>query len=482
MKKALPQTQIPVDQLNSGMKIVAYTSFNKQYQAMRTEICHFIRHNFKGTAVKINRDERALHLEVEHLQEGDTLLRIYNFPESLKKITEVKPELIGELKRRGMTGFEIEKRNGFSKQSKKDLKKIIQKVDKASSSKVIQKKQKSKNIVKQVPSSRPVEQANYFVDSVRKCARLKEEAATSIQESMDSARNGKVKIGELQETVNNILEESSAEAMSAVMNLRQSDQTYDHCIDVGALFQSTYRKIIETRGIPSAFKSNNQAMLAGFLHDFGKSKIPKEILDATTKYGINSKEMKLLRSHPLYGAVMLSDLDMPKAAINMTHYHHIKQDIAIQNSYPEGVSWDEVTYETRLLSIVDIYQALAGRRMYKRSWPAPATMRYLDALAGIEYDAEAWEDFQNAMGIYPKGSLVQLSDNSLGFVMSVPENGNDLERPFVAVVRNSVGVDLTHHYLVDLEKERDMSIVKDLDALDVFGDKAFDIFTRIQVD
>ena len=131
-----------------------------------------------------------------------------------------------------------------------------------------------------------------------------------------------------------------------------------------------------------------------------------------------------------------------------------------------------------LFSIMDIYQAREGRRWYIPSWPAPATMKYLDALAGIESDAEVWEDFQYAMGIYPKGSLVRLNDNSLGFAVSVPEIGADLESPFVAVEHNSVGVDLTHHYLVDLDKEKDVSVVKELDAPDVFGDKVFNIVTN----
>jgi len=478
MKKTQPKRfQVSVDKLNAEMRILAYTDFDKTYRLMAEEACHFIRHNFKGTSVKINRGERSLNLQAEDLKPGDTVLKIYNFPDSLKKITEVKPALISELKRRGMVEFIVEKKVEVSEESKKTLKKVIDRVENGTTTPE-KKKRRSKKLNERAES---VEQVNHIAQKVKEAVRLKHEASQSIESSMDKARNGKVTIGKLQENVNAILSESSAEAMSAVMNLKESDQTYDHCIDVGALFETVYGKIVETKGIPCAFKLKSQPMLAGFLHDFGKSKIPKDVLESTARYGIHSQEMKLLRSHPLYGAVLLSDLDMPSAAINMTHFHHVKQDIDMPNSYPEGVQWSDVSYETRLLSILDVYQALTGRRKYKRSWSAPSTMRYLDALAGIEYDLEVWEDFLAALGIYPMGSLVQLNDGSLGFVMSIPENGKDLERPLVAVVRNSDGEDLKHQHLVDLEKERDMSIVKDLDYKSVFGDRAFDIFTSIQV-
>ena len=56
-----------------------------------------------------------------------------------------------------------------------------------------------------------------------------------------------------------------------------------------------------------------------------------------------------------------------------------------------------------------------GRRKYKRSWSPPATMRYIEALSGVEYDYEVWLMFLKIMGMFPKGSLVELSNHSIGF-------------------------------------------------------------------
>jgi HD-GYP domain-containing protein (c-di-GMP phosphodiesterase class II) len=191
--------------------------------------------------------------------------------------------------------------------------------------------------------------------------------------------------------------------------------------------------------------------------------------------------MRVMMAHPFYGAKLLKEMGMPDSIVNMAHYHHVKQDISMLSSYPSGCNYDKVSFETRLLSIVDVYQALVGRRNYKRSWSPPATMRYIDALSGVEYDYEVWLMFLKLMGMFPKGSLVELSNHSIGFVVSVPRNEGDPERPIIAVVRNEYGEDLEHHELVDLQESLDISIVRDLDNQEVFGSNALEVFMGIEV-
>jgi putative nucleotidyltransferase with HDIG domain len=283
----------------------------------------------------------------------------------------------------------------------------------------------------------------------------------------------------MQAYVDKITGEASSEAMSAIVSLKRSDQTYDHCIDVGVIFQSSYYRIIERQRRPSIFENKSQAMMGAFLHDFGKSKIPKEVLDSTVRFDRDSREMKLMESHPTFGAELLAHLKMPDYIINMAHYHHVKQDTSVNSCYPKNVNYDSVIYETRLLSIVDAYQALVGKRKYKKSWTPPAAIRYIDALAGIEFDMNAWEDFISVMGLYPKGSLVELSDSSVGFVMSVPES--ELNKPQVAVIRNSDGEDLDSHSLIDLSFEKEITIKKDLDIEEALGREALKIFSGLNV-
>ncbi len=140
---------------------------------------------------------------------------------------------------------------------------------------------------------------------------------------------------------------------------------------------------------------------------------------------------------------------------------------------------NDVIYETRLLSIIDVYQALVGKRSYKKSWTPPAAVRYIDALAGVEYDLEAWEDFLSIMGKYPIGSLVELSDNTSAFVVTVPEQ--DFKSPCVVRVLDENGQEISEHRLIDLRTES-VTIVKELDCTDVFGAKGLEVFSGIQIE
>ena len=106
-------------------------------------------------------------------------------------------------------------------------------------------------------------------------------------------------------------------------------------------------------------------------------------------------------------------------------------------------------------------------------------MKFIDQLSGVEYDLDIWTEFLKIMGRYPKGSAVELSDGSQAFVVSIPEA--DLTRPQVVQVRNAAGEDLEHHTLIDLEVERDMSISKELDSYESFGENVIELFASLQV-
>ncbi|MBU2647127.1 HDIG domain-containing protein [bacterium] len=467
--------EISIGDLKQGMVITAYTSFTSRYRPMDKVTSDFIRHNFRNTRAIINRNGIKQDIPIQYVSPGDDLLRIHSFPPELKKLITVNKPFIKELQKRGMIGFQIKVGMEIADESRRDLKELIKLVEQTSN-----KPRKSPSIIQEKKQEK-IEIVNTLIRKVRESHEVRNKTAASIENTMDQIRKGKINISEIQQFAKQIIQSASEDAMTALTGLRQSDQIYAHCVDVGAIFQATYFKILERKGTRSAFQNQYDAILGALLHDLGKAKIPKSIIDSTEHFDKNSRATQILRSHPVFGAEMLARMNMPNSIIDMTHYHHVKQDTAMLSSYPAGVDFKDVLFETRLLSIVDIYQALVGKRNYKKSWSPPSTMRYLNALAGVEYDLKVWEQFLQVMGIYPKGSLVELNDDSLGFVMSVPNPGKDLESPLVAVIRNSQGEDMAHHDIIDLSVEKDIKIVRDIDSQDVFGDHALDVFTSISV-
>jgi HD-GYP domain-containing protein (c-di-GMP phosphodiesterase class II) len=189
--------------------------------------------------------------------------------------------------------------------------------------------------------------------------------------------------------------------------------------------------------------------------------------------------MQLMQSHPTFGAEILTKMGSSETIINMAHYHHVKLDTSMNSSYPQGTKYEFLRAETRLIAIIDVYQALVGRRSYKKSWAPPAAMKFIDQLSGIEFDIDAWDNFYQIIGKYPVASLVELSDGSIAFV--IQSALEDLDKPRVAVIRNAKGEDLTNNPLIDLAEEADIKIVKDLDNNDVLGDASLDIFTNLKI-
>lgn len=464
-------TTVHVNDLTENMTIIAYTGFSDKYKKVDEKTCMFMHNNFKGAKALVFRDGKKLELAVEQIKPGDTVNQIFSFPSTKKKLTQTSPKLIAALKKTGIISFKIKKMRQLPGGFSSDLQDAIAQVNF-----MMQTPSKSQDRIKE-----GIYHANLMVEKIKESQQQRKEGADIVETLMDNARMGKLNISDIEYYVENIIKHASSEAMMAIVNLKSSDHTYTHCIDVGVLFKKLYYEAVERENRKAAFDTPNQALLGGFLHDFGKSQLPKELLDSNARFETGSKEMEMMRTHPYHGAKLLNGMDMPDSIVNMSLCHHVKMDESLNSSYPEKLSYGDSHFEAKFLSIVDIYQALVGKRNYKRSWTPPQAIRYLSALAGIEYDEHIWERFLSLMGEYPIGSLVVLNDDSLGFVMNVPEEGEDLLRPQVALVRNSFGEDLEKHTLLDLQEEKDMSIKNDLDAMDVFDNQSINRFAELKI-
>ncbi len=445
---AVKTESVSLENLDDSMIIDRYTGFSSKFSAMDDTTCKWLQHNFKGVRAVIMRGEKSLKTDIKDIQAGDMLVELDSFPPSLKKLTVVNARLIEELKKRGFLKFHVTR-------VKKQL------------------------TQQQVKHKEAVEESAEMIHKAKESVAVSEGATEAVENMMDNTRDGKMDIGDVSNYVDKIIGSGSAEAMGVLTSLKQSDQTYAHCTDVAAIFQSAYIKLKEREGIELSPEKKHEMLLGAFMHDIGKAKVPKDILDSTARFERDSREMQLMQSHPSFGAEILTNMGSSEMIVNMAHYHHVKLDTSMNSSYPQGTNFDDLCSETRLIAIVDVYQALVGRRSYKKSWAPPAAMKFIDQLSGIEFDIDAWDKFYEIIGKYPVASLVELNDGSIAFVIQAAVE--DLDKPRVAVIRNAKGEDLTNNPLIDLAEETDIKIVKDLDNYDVLGDASLDIFTNLNI-
>jgi two-component system cell cycle response regulator len=125
--------------------------------------------------------------------------------------------------------------------------------------------------------------------------------------------------------------------------------------------------------------------LAGVLHDEGRVGVPEELL---RKPGpLNTEEWRFVRAHPEVGARMVETTDFHEVP-GWIRTHHERPD---GSGYPEGVPWDEVPLEGRILGVADAWEAMTSERSYRPALATDEAARELRRGAGSQFDEDVVE-------------------------------------------------------------------------------------------
>jgi len=172
----------------------------------------------------------------------------------------------------------------------------------------------------------------------------------------------------------------------------------EHCLNVGVLAIAFGRHLGLEPGELEILG------MCGMLHDVGKLKVDQEILDKPR--GLTDDEFAVIKDHCRLGKQILEqDPDMSKAVIEAAYGHHERVD---GSGYPRGVRADQLNLYTRIISIVDTYDAITTNRCYDSSRPPKEAMKILFNCRETQFEPVLVEKFIECLGIYPTGSLVEL--------------------------------------------------------------------------
>lgn len=117
--------------------------------------------------------------------------------------------------------------------------------------------------------------------------------------------------------------------------------------------------------------------LAGILHDIGKLAVPRDILNKSGP--LNSEAWQMIKRHPVESYKICLPLERTLGpALEAIRHHHEKID---GSGYPDGLKGNEVSVLTRILSIVDIFDALDTDRPYRKGMPRKKTFEILHSEA-----------------------------------------------------------------------------------------------------
>lgn len=237
-----------------------------------------------------------------------------------------------------------------------------------------------------------------------------------------------------------------------LMNTKEgSDDTYYHSLNTAVLGMILGR---ECRLDAESMQKLGVGLL---FHDVGKGRIEKRILYKRGR--LTPPELKLVQLHPQYGQEMLAKVEgFLGESMEIVGSHHESMD---GKGYPKGLSGDRIPLLVRIATIADLYDNHCNKPDIKDSLTPYQALSFMFAKQKEELDIKLLSLFVRTLGIYPPGTIVELSNGNIGMVVSA--NSKNSLRPSVLLYDPAVPKEAA--LVFDLEEDPDVSIVKSIHPL-----------------
>ena len=252
------------------------------------------------------------------------------------------------------------------------------------------------------------------------------EALDYVKQFMEDVRRGTdINLGKATCLVERFVESVLRNDTAAVtlFKLRDFDEyTYTHSINVSIL------AVLLGKHLGLGKAALLKLGLSGLMHDAGKEFVPTHILNKPGK--LTDEEFRVIKGHPLAGYNLLrKQKDMPVDVLQAVLEHHERHD---GSGYPRGLRSVGIDQNSRILAIVDVYDALTSRRVYKEALPPAKALSLMFTMRDAQFAADDIDNFIRCLGVFPVGSFVRLSGGEYGIVSSA--NPLRPTRPEVKVI------------------------------------------------
>ncbi len=124
--------------------------------------------------------------------------------------------------------------------------------------------------------------------------------------------------------------------------------------------------------------------MAAVIHDIGKIYVPAEILSKPGR--LNDFEYVIIKAHPEVGHNILKTVDFPWPIARMVFQHHERMN---GSGYPRGIAGEEILFESRILAVADIVEAMASHRPYRPAVGMDKASEEIICNRGLLYDSDA---------------------------------------------------------------------------------------------
>jgi HD-GYP domain-containing protein (c-di-GMP phosphodiesterase class II) len=305
-------------------------------------------------------------------------------------------------------------------------------------------------------------------DSQKVMAELYQKFQRDLGSIHDRIRNNDpVEAGEVNQLVDDILKALMDRRNDFIQYILFGLQGESHYVENA--INCTVLSILIANNMNLPRHKTNALATGALLHDIGMLRVPHDILQKTDT--LTSAELQQVKTHPVHSYRIITKEIKLSEEIGLTALQH--QERWDGQGYPKGLVGKDIMVYARIVAVADAFEAMVSERPYRDSMIGYTAMRTILSDNGRRFDPEILKVFIRSLGIYPIGSIVLLSDASIGRVI---ENLAEAPlRPRIRIMIDSLGQ--THlseeGSVIDLMEDRSLFIARAVNPKELSGRVGF---------
>ena len=162
--------------------------------------------------------------------------------------------------------------------------------------------------------------------------------------------------------------------------------------------------------------SKKTLIYSAYMHDIGKINIPEVVLNK--KMPLDDEEWNMIKQHPQNGAEIVNKVESLSNTAPIIKHHHERYD---GKGYPDGLKGKEIPYLSRILTIVDSFDAMTFSRPYKPAMTFAQATEELEKCSGTQFDPELAKVFIRTIKNLKSDSDSYVPQNKDDYLMHHPK-------------------------------------------------------------
>ena len=223
------------------------------------------------------------------------------------------------------------------------------------------------------------------------------------------------------------------------------EELYFHSLNV------TMLSLMMARDLKLPADAINTLEMGALFHDVGCREIPKKIIMKMEP--LTQSERNFYELHCQYGFEIGRDLKLPQATLGVIREHHEFYDGL---GYPQKIKGESISLLARIVAVANYYDELCNPTNIANALTPHEALATMFAKLRAKFDPKLLQVFVRCLGVYPPGTIVQLSNGVIGMVATI--NTAKPMKPMIVIY--DAAVPKEEAILVDMETEVDVNIAK----------------------